>query len=245
MKNSIVGTAIITGGSRGIGRGIAQELADMGYNLLLIAKDANRLKKTAQEISGIAHVKVDFFSCDLSKTADIDALYKFCESKKIIPDVLVNNAGVYFPGTTRESPIKGYDNIMSVNIRGMFYLTQKILPLLKKGHNQRVIVISSVWALDSYPTEGNDDGTIYAISKWAVRGWSRSLRAELRKHKIGVSVIYPGAVLTDEWKGTTIPKERFIKPEDIGKVVRTILSASPQTVIEEVILRPIAGDFHD
>ncbi|MGA2800366.1 MAG: SDR family oxidoreductase [Candidatus Micrarchaeaceae archaeon] len=245
MKNSIVGTAIVTGGSRGIGRAIAQELASMGYNLLLVAKDSNRLKKTAEEISKGTDVKIDLLPCDLSKTADIDALYEFCVSKKIIPDVLVNNAGIYVPGTTKESPIREYDNIMSVNARSMFYLTQKIMPLLKKGHNQRVIVISSVWALDSYPADGNEDGTIYAISKWAVRGWSRSLRAELRKHNIGVSTIYPGAVFTDEWKGTTRPKENFIKPEDIGKVVRAILETSPQTVIEEVILRPIGGDFHE
>jgi short-subunit dehydrogenase len=239
------GTAIITGGSRGIGKAIAEELAGMGYDLLLISKDSRRLRETAAHISRNNHVRVDFLPCDLSKTSDIDAIYKFCISKRITPDVLVNNAGIYIPGTTKESSIREYDHVMSVNARSMFYLTQKVLPLLRKGHNQRVIVISSVWAHDSYSPEGRDDGTIYSISKWALRGWARSLRAELRKHKIGVSVIYPGAVFTDEWKGTKISKGRFIKPEDMGKIVRSILSTSPQTVIEEIIVRPIGGDFHD
>ncbi len=238
-------TAIITGGSRGIGRGIAEELAKDEYNLILIAKDPNRLKKTSYEISNKYNVKVDFFKCDMANAREIDTLYKSLTSKQIKPDVLINNAGIYFPGSTSESQIEKYDKMMAVNSRGMFYLTQKLLPLLKKGHSQRVIIISSVWAHDSYTPEGKEDGTLYSMSKWALRGWARSLRAELRKHKIGVSIIYPGAVWTDEWKGTAIPKGQFIQPKDIGKIVHMILSTDPQTIIEEVIVRPIKGDFHE
>ncbi len=120
-------------------------------------------------------------------------------------------------------------------------MTQKLLPLLEKGHNQRVIIISSVWALDSYPAEGREAGTLYSMSKWALRGWARSLRAELRKYNIGVTIIYPGVVFTDEWKGTKTPREKFIEPTDIGKVVGAVLSTSSKTVIEEVIVRTIEG----
>lgn len=238
-------TAIITGGSRGIGKGIAEQLAKDGYNLVLVAKDLNRLKKTSLDLSNKYRVKVDFVKCDLANIKEINALYRYLTLKQIKPEVLVNNAGIYFGGSTSESQIEKYDKMMAVNARGMFYLTQKLLPLLKKGRNKRVIIISSVWAQDSYSPEGKDDGTLYSVSKWTLRGWSRSLRAELRKHNIGVSIIYPGAVWTDEWKGTTIPKERFIQPKDIGKIVHTIVSTDPQTVIEEVVVRPIRGDFHE
>ncbi len=169
-------------------------------------------------------------------------MYKFCSSKKIIPDILVNNAGIYKPGTTAKSKLEKYENIMQVNTRGMFYLTQKLLPLLKKSkNNPRIIIISSVWALDSYKAEGRADGTIYSMSKWALRGWARSLRAELRKNKIGVTIIYPGAVFTDEWEGTAITREKFFEPGDIGKVVAMTVSTNPKTVIEEVIVRTVEG----
>lgn len=234
-------TAVVTGGSRGIGRGIAEELASMGYDLLLVAKDPLRLKKSASEIASKKKVHVDQFACDIANTKSVDALYHFCVAHQIAPDVLVNNAGIYIPGATRTVSLDKYDRIMAVNTRGMFYLTQKLLPLLKKGHGQRVVIISSVWALDSYPAEGKEEGTIYSISKWALRGWARSLRAELRKHNIGVTIIYPGAVFTDEWKGTKTPKSKFIDPEDIGKIVRAVVSTNPKTVIEEVTVRTIEG----
>ncbi len=234
-------TAIITGGSRGIGRGIAEELADMGYDLLLVAKDSARLKKAAYQISANKKVNVDYFVCDIANAKKVDALYDFCVSKRIIPDLLVNNAGIFIQGTTGNAPLEKYDSIMAVNTRGMFHLTQKLLPLIKKGHDQRVIIISSTWALESSSPEGREDSTIYSISKWALRGWARHLRTELRKYNIGVTIIYPGAVFTDEWKGTRTPRSKFIEPSDIGKVVRAVVSTNSKSVIEEVIIRPIGG----
>lgn len=236
--------AIVTGGSRGIGRGIVEALASIGYDVLIVAKDPARAKKAADEITGKYGTDVTHFACDISKTKDVDSLYKFCSSKRIHPNVLVNNAGIYLPGSTR-SEIEKYDSLMAVNTRGMFYLTNKLLPLIEKAKNARIIIISSTWAQDSYPAEGKEEGTIYSISKWALRGWARSLRAEVRKQKIGVTVIYPGAVITDEWEGTTVPHNLFIQPEDIGRIVRTVVSTNNQTVIEEVIVRPLSGDVHE
>jgi len=237
-------TAMVTGGSRGIGKAIAAQLASMGYNLLIVAKDASRMKQTAKELAQQYGSKVEFFQCDISKTKEIDSLHDFCMSKGITPNILVNNAGIYHPGSS-EGTIEKYDSMMAINSRGVFYLTQKLLPLIKKTKNGRIIIISSTWALDSYNAEGKEDGTVYAISKWALRGWARSLRSELRKYGIGVTIIYPGAVITDEWEGTELPHESFIQPEDIGKIVGTIVSTNDQTVIEEVTVRPLSGEMHE
>jgi short-subunit dehydrogenase len=232
------GLAVITGGSRGIGKGIAKELAEMGYNLFLLGKSQSELKKATDELTTYG-VTVDYCACDLSSTSSIDELYKLFISRKIIPDILVNNAGIFVEGSTSKAKMASFDHVMAVNVKGMFYLTQKLLPLIAKGKDKRIIITSSIWALDSYPAEGREDATLYAISKWAIRGWARSLRAEVKKDDIGVTVIYPGETLTDQWKGTVIPKERFMNPSDIGKIVRAVLSTGPQTVIEEVIVRPI------
>lgn len=237
------GLAVVTGGSRGIGKAIAAELAEMGYNLLLVAKEPSKLKATASELSKKYNVKVAQFACDMAETNAIDKLYKFCTSGKLSPTVLVNNAGIFLEGSTAGMEIEQYDKTMSVNVRGMVYLTKKLMPLMKKEGGERIIIISSIWALDSYPVDGRDDGTIYSISKWALRGWARSLRAEARKMNIGVTVIYPGQTFTDEWEGTSTPKERFISPEDIGKVVRAVMATGPQTVIEEVVIRPLKWKY--
>lgn len=236
-------TAIVTGGSRGIGKAIAEELADMGYNLVLIAKDASRLKKTADGIAKGRKIHIDTFKCDLANTKEIDELYDFISSKKINVDILINNAGTFVGGSTENATLKSYDEQQAINTRGMFYLTQRLLPLIKKGKEKRIVIISSVRALDHY--QGGEGGAIYAISKWGVRGWARSLREEFRKYKIGITVIYPGPVFTDQWKGTETPEEKFISPIDIAKGVRAALSVGPQTVIEEITIMPLVGNITD
>lgn len=238
-------TAIITGGSRGMGKAIAEQLASLGYDIIILAKDKKRADKAAREMAKKYRVVARSFSCDLSKTKEIDSFSRFCSTNRIVPSILVNNAGIYSPGPTEREPIETYDAIMSVNTRGMFYLTKKLLPLMKKTKGGRIVIISSAWALDSFPAEGKAEGTVYSISKWALRGWARSLRAEVRRHGIGVTIIYPGAVITDEWKGTEFPHKTFIQPEDIGRIVGTVVSTSSETVIEEVIVKPLRGDMHE
>lgn len=239
MATANRGVALVTGGSRGIGFGIAEELAEMGYGLFLVAKDVKRLKRAAEVLERRHGITVRYAACDLSSTRSIDSLYRTVASKVKTLDVLVDNAGVYISGGTASASMGKFDRIFSVNMRGMFYLTKRMLPFIMRGKTKRIILTSSIWAWDSYPTDGREDGTIYSISKWAVRGWARSLRAELKKHRIGVTVIYPGETLTDEWRGSGIPAERFMKPGDLGKIVRAVLSTGPGTVIEEVTVRPM------
>ncbi len=237
-------TAVVTGGSRGMGKAIAEELAGMGYDLILVAKDADRLKKTSAEIAKKWKVKVEPFKCDLADAKEIDRFCQGLVSKNRNLDVLINNAGIYVPGSTENASLEKYDEIMSVNTRGMFYMTHKLLPLLKKGQTKRIVIISSVWALDTYPVAGYENGTIYSISKWALRGWVRSLREEVRRYNIGVTILYPGAVWTDEWEGAKTPKKSFIDPAEVGKIVGTVLSTRPETVIEEIKMVPIVGHIH-
>ncbi|EQD45453.1 short-chain dehydrogenase/reductase SDR, partial [mine drainage metagenome] len=107
--------AIITGGSRGIGKAIAEELADMGYNLVLVAKDKKRLEKTAEEIRKKYKRNIEIFPCNLANTKEIDSFIKFCTKLEIAPDVLVNNAGIYVPGSTEDCRLEKYDEIMAAN----------------------------------------------------------------------------------------------------------------------------------
>ncbi|MCL4379708.1 MAG: SDR family oxidoreductase [Candidatus Marsarchaeota archaeon] len=234
-------TAIVTGGSRGIGRAIAEELASIGYDLVVLSKNKAKLEETSKEIASKYKRKVTPFPCDLSDMKAIDKFEKFCMTNRVIPDVLVNNAGIWAPASTGESSSERYDEIMTTNTKGMFYLTQRLLPLLKKGSAKRIVIISSTWAQDLSLAEGKSESTVYAMSKWALRGWGHMLREEVRKEGISVTIVYPGAVFTDEWRGTKEPKEKFIKPEDIGKVVRAAVEIGPSSCIDEVIVNTRVG----
>ncbi len=237
-------SAVVTGASRGIGRAISEELALMGYDLIMVAKDPRRLKTAANALSKKYKTQIEGFACDISKTSDIEQLSQFCVEKHMTPSLLVNNAGIYEPCAITD-PIERYDKIMAVNARGMICLTQKLIPLMRKTGKARIVIISSTWAQDSYPADDNVEGAAYATSKWAIRGWARSLRAEVRKYGMGVTVIYPGAVITDEWEGTELPHEVFIQPSDIGRIVGTIVSMSANAGIEEVVIRPLSGDLRE
>lgn len=235
--------ALVTGGSKGIGLAIARELAGMGYDIVLVARDRPALKEAAGAISGGNGARVRCFPCDVSDTRQVDRLYSFCASRKLAPSVLVDNAGIYFDDNTEKSEIGSYDKMMSVNFRGMFYLMHRFIPLLKRKKGARVFLTASSRALDDYPAQDGIGGTLYSISKWAVRGWSKSLRAELRRYGVGVTVIYPGATRTDLWRGSKTPKGDFVQPEDIAKLVGTALSLSKNAVIEDVVIRPLRGEI--
>ena len=236
-------TALITGGSRGIGLAIAKELASIGYDIFLTSKNEKSLKDAAEQIRKLSNAKVEYLMCDLSNTKSIEAFHKKFSKKVKSLDVLVNNAGIYEEGTTSNSSMEKFDKVINSNLKGMFYLTQKLMHPIEKGSIKRIVIVSSIVALDSYPSKSGVGGTLYAISKWALRGWARTLREETRKKNIGVSIIYPGEVLTDMWEGSNIPAQRFIQPEDIASVVKTVVSTNPQTVVEEVVVRPMHWSY--
>jgi NAD(P)-dependent dehydrogenase (short-subunit alcohol dehydrogenase family) len=229
--------AVVTGGSRGIGRAIAEQLLDMGYSVVITAKENERLRKAAAEMSKKG--MVEYFACDLSDIKEIDALCKFISDKKTALNVLVNNAGIWAEGDTSTAKMDVYDRMMNTNTRGAFYLTQKLLPMLKKAKNARIIITSSTHGLDASRADGRADATLYAMSKWGLRSWAKFLREEVRPFGIGVTVMYPGPVLTDEWEGHTYKKERFVRPADIGKAVRLVLSLSDNTAIDEITVNTI------
>ena len=153
--------------------------------------------------------------------------------------MLVNNAGMWAEGDTSTAKMEMYDRMMNTNTRGAFYLTQKLLPMLKKAKNARIIITSSTHGLDASSADGRADATLYAMSKWSLRSWAKFLREEVRPFGIGVTVMYPGPVLTDEWEGHTYKEERFVRPSDIGKAVRLVLSLSGNAVVDEITINTV------
>lgn len=230
---------IITGGSRGIGKAIALRFAREGWNVGICSRSAGTLEQAADEIQkaapGIAL---------LAETVDMrlkEEVIRFAEKAGETfgtVDVLVNNAGIFIPGTVHEEAEGTLEDVMAVNLFGAYHLTRALLPGMKGRAKGHIINMCSTASLTAYPNGGS-----YSISKFALLGFSRNLREELKPHHIKVTAVCPGPTLTDSWAGFEGPPERMMKAEDIAEVVWTACNLAPQTVIEDILLRPLPGDI--
>lgn len=220
-------TAVITGGSRGIGLGIAKELLKEGFTVILTARtESEEVKELKEKYAQ----KVYFISCDNSKTEDIEKLVAVVEKAFGKIDLLVNNAGVA-PRVRKdvlEITEEDFDYVTDINLKGTFFLTQKLVPLLKKNEKSRIINISSMSSYTASVNRGE-----YCISKAGISMITKLFAVRLAEYGISVLEIRPGIIDTEMTskvkekyekmieEGVT-PIRRMGKPEDIGKCVVSI-----------------------
>jgi 3-oxoacyl-[acyl-carrier protein] reductase len=241
VQNNQKKTAIITGGSRGIGRAIAKELGNNGYNLVIsdIAFGNNSVEEFKKEFSD-SEIKVFGFKADASSLADAQATVKFAVEKLGSVDVLINNAGI-----TKDNPLfrmseDDFDRVISVNLRSVFNYSKAVVKQMISQHYGRIVNISSVVGII-----GNKGQTNYAASKAGLIGFTKSMAKEVGSRNITVNAVAPGFiqtemthVLNDEQKDqflANIPLARAGKPEDIAKVVVFLCSPSADYITGQVI----------
>ena len=182
-------TAIVTGSAGGIGRAIAISLAKRGCNIALVDVNDKGLAETQQLIGD--GVRVSKHHLDVS---DRDAITSFPEQVLAHHpgvDILVNNAGVAIGGTFEQASEEDFEWLMSVNFFGVVRMTRSFLPLLHKSDDARIVNISSIFGLVAPPEQ-----TAYCAAKFAVKGFSDSLRNELLNSTVGVTTVHPGGVAT-------------------------------------------------
>ena len=160
-------TALITGGSRGIGFAVAKQFAKRGWNLILIARNAEVLTQSALELKQMGAVKVDVYACDLSKKVEVEQAVKWLHSQYSELNLLVNNAGVFLPGTMMEEGDEQFDFLWNANVSGVYFLTKGLWPILVKSPRAHVINMCSIASITAYAAGGT-----YAISKHALLGFS-------------------------------------------------------------------------
>jgi short-subunit dehydrogenase len=153
-------------------------------------------------------------------------------------DVLINNAGYFVPGEICTEPDGTLESMMNANIYSAYYMTRGIVPSMKKKKDGHIFNICSVASFKAYPNGGS-----YAISKFAMLGFSKCLREELKPHNIRVTAVMPGATKTASWAGSDLPDERFMKPEDVAESIFGAHALSKRSVVEEIIIRPQLGDI--
>lgn len=229
---------VITGASKGIGKAIAFKFAATGHNLFLCARNSGTLTETASEIQErYPSVKIKVKPVDLSDKGQAVAFADWC-LHHAVPDILVNNAGVYLPGNILDELNDNLETMMNINLYSAYYLTRTLVPAMIKNGSGHIFNLCSIASLQAY--EGGDG---YSISKFALHGFTKNLRYELKKHGIKVTAVFPGAVYTDSWANFDNSHGRIMESTDIAEMIFAASNLSMQAVVEEIILRPQLGDL--
>ncbi len=230
---------IITGGTKGIGKAIALRFAKAGFNIALCARTKADLRATKKELESInPTIIVIAEQVDLNtKTATQKFAKKILEKWNRVA-VLVNNAATFLPGTILEESDGFLENMMMTNVYAPYYLTRALLPTFLKQGRGHIFNICSVASQKVYP-----NCSAYVISKYALFGFTKTLRQELMDKNIKVTAVLPGATLTNSWVGTDLPKGRIMPPEDIANAIWGAYNMSGSTTVEEIVMRPQLGDL--
>ena len=234
---------IITGSSRGIGKAIAEVFAAEDACLFLCARDEIMLNNTIAELQQkYPACTIKAKAVDLSDKSATQEFGKWCISEGV-PDILVNNAGSYVAGGICDEADGNLEKMIAVNLYSAYHLTRTLLPKMiaspqSGGRARHIFNICSIASLQAYP-----NGGAYSISKFAMLGFSKNLREELKPHRIRVTSVCPGAVLTDSWGDYNNSDKRIMESNDIAQMVLAATRLSPQAVVEDIVLRPQLGDL--
>lgn len=226
-------SVFISGASKGIGLATAKKYYSEGFSVGICARGEAALAAAQTDMP-----ELKTYLCDVSDKDQVKALGQRV-SKELGPlTVLINNAGAYLPGSIVDEGDEVYEKMMAVNMNSAYYLTKSLLPGMLEAGTGAIVNMASIASLDAYPGGGS-----YSIAKFALLGFSKNLRFELKDKGIKVISVLPGAVLTDSWAGYTGPEDRLMPAEDIANIIFSTTSLSGRTVVEDIILRPQLGDL--
>jgi NAD(P)-dependent dehydrogenase (short-subunit alcohol dehydrogenase family) len=217
-------SALVTGGTSGIGLAIARVLKEDGYDLTISSRRPEKVEAAAEELG------VHGVTADVSREEDCERLVAEHRDRAGGLDVLVNSAGIGIAGPIEQLSTQYFDLQFAVNVRGLFVMTRLCLPMLKesRGWIVNLASIAGTIATPGLPA--------YGASKAAVISLTRTLNAELESDGVRSVAICPGFVDTPmaEWSG--IPADEMIQPEDCGELVRFLLRLSPHARIPQVVI---------
>lgn len=240
-------TVLITGGSRGIGKGIVEAFAKEGYNIVFSYNNSTDAAIKLAQIVELADTKIEIFRADVGIRSEVEGLVEYCISKFGKIDVLVNNAGISSIEMFKDVTMETWNELININLTGVFNVTQEVLKQsMLENKSGRIINISSVWGMT-----GGSCEVVYSITKAGVIGLTKALAKELALSNITVNTVAPGAVLTDmltdnyslvelEQFKTEIPMGRFGEIEEIASAV-VYLAKDEAAYITGQVISPNGG----
>ncbi len=233
-------TAIITGGSRGIGAETAKKLADCGYNVVINYNASESAAKTLLKDIRAKGNSAIALKCDVSSSSEVKKLFSDAFSEFGSIDILVNNAGIAKQQLITDVTDSDYDKIMGINLGGVFKCCREAVPYMLKSHSGSIINISSIWGISGASCEA-----VYSASKAGVIGLTKALAKELGPSGIRVNCVAPGVIETDmnsQLSGETLnelkeetPLLRLGKPIDVANAVAFFASEASEFITGQVL----------
>ena len=226
--------AIVTGGTRGIGRGIAEALVGEQVNVCISARKESEIQEATEFLNKIGSGKAMGFACDVRVHSEVKALFERVSVTFGGVDVLINNAGIGIFTPVAEMSPEDFRAVLETNLFGVFYCCHEVIPLLKSRGGGYIVNISSLAGANPHPRMA-----AYNASKFALNGFSEALMQEVRHDNIKVSYVMPGSVNT-EFGGDTPSEQNSwqLQPSDIAKVVMDLLHHDDRSLPSRVEIRP-------
>lgn len=231
-------SVLITGASRGIGKAIAEIFAANSHDLFLSSRSEVALYKAMEALQTkypSASIKAKAF--DLSDKQQAKDLGNWC-LKYAVPEIIVNNAGLFEPGSVYNEPEGTLESQLAINVSSAYHLTRALLPPMMERKSGHIFNLCSIASLHAYK-----NGGAYSISKFAMYGFSKNLREEMKPFNIKVTSVHPGAVLTDSWSGYDNSSKRIMEAGDIAKMIYACAQLSAAACVEDIVIRPQLGDL--
>ena len=226
--------AIVTGGTKGIGRAIAEALVHEGVNVCVSARNRKEIDQAVSELEALKSAQAIGIVCDVRNHAQVKSLFEFTGSKLGGVDILVNNAGIGRFGLVEEMSPDDFRAVLETNLFGVFYCCHEAIPLMKQRGGGYIINISSLAGANAHPRLA-----AYNASKFGLNGFSEALMQEVRHDGIKVSYIMPGSVNTEFGGDSPGDKNSWqLQPPDIAKVVIDLLHHDERSLPSRVEIRP-------
>jgi 3-oxoacyl-[acyl-carrier protein] reductase len=221
---------VVTGGTEGIGLALARAFQARGAQVAICARTAANVDRVAKEL-GVVGLR-----CDVSQEEDVSRFAAQVQERLGAPDIVVNNAGLGHFAPIEELTLAQFDDIMAVNVRGMFLVTRAFLAGMRRRGSGDIVNIASLAGRNGFV-----GGTAYTASKHAVLGFSKSLMLEVRKANIRVIAVCPGSVETPFFEKSGYPRPdpgKVLSADDVARAVVAALELPGRAMVSELDIRP-------
>lgn len=229
-------TAVITGGNRGIGLAIAHAFINAGCRVMIAGRNLRALETAKAQLQASGG-EVSAEQCDVSDPAQVEKLFSAVKNRYSSLDILVNNAGIsHALQPTEKLPLETWKRVMDTNLTGTFLCARAALPLMGPGGT----IVNNISVAAAQPFEGM---AAYTASKAGALGFTNTLREELRKRRIRVLALIPGATDSDIWNEfwPQAPREKMMSAATVAEAVLHVVTLPEKATIEEIRLRPVTG----
>lgn len=230
---------VVTGGTKGIGRAITERFAQADFDVVVCARKPDDLDKLKKDFAvKYPGAKVYTHITDMADKSQVETFVRYVHQLNQPVDVLVNNAGYFVPGSIATEKPGALEDMMNANLYSAYHMTRGIVGQMVARKSGHIFNMCSIASIKAY-----DNGGSYAITKFALLGFSKCLREELKASGVRVTAMLPGATRTASWDGVDLPDERFMSAEDVAETVYAAHSLSERSVVEEILIRPQLGDI--